>query len=75
MQVEYAILEWLWEDSSIRLNLPGNEEKLYEGSYNEVVEVMNRLGKEGWDTTTCVSGINWILWTLKRIAGKPGGIT
>lgn len=74
MNIEFAILEWLWEESSIRLNLPGNEEKLYEGSYNEVLEVLNRLGKEGWDITTCVSGINWILWTLKREAGSPGSI-
>jgi hypothetical protein len=71
MNIEYAILEWLWEDSSIRLNLPNNEEKLYEGSYNEVVEVLNRLGKEGWDAATCITGVNWILWTLKRVMGKP----
>ncbi len=66
MNFEYAILEWLWEDSSIRVNLPGNEEKLYQGSYMEVVEVLGRLGKEGWETITCTSGSNWILWTLKK---------
>jgi len=64
---EFAIVEWMWEENSIRVNLPGNEEKLYEGSYNEVVEVMNRLGKEGWDAVTCVSGVNWILWTFKKL--------
>jgi hypothetical protein len=68
MNIEYAILEWLWEDNSIRVNLPGNNEKLYQGSYMEVVEVLNRLGKEGWDTATCTSGSNWILWTLKKTA-------
>jgi hypothetical protein len=64
MGIEYSIIEWLWEDSSIRVNLPGNEEKLYQGSYMEIVEVLNRLGKEGWQTSTCTSGSNWILWTL-----------
>jgi hypothetical protein len=64
MSMEYAILEWLWEDSSIRVNLPGNDEKLYQGSYMEIVEVLNRLGKDGWQTSTCTSGSNWILWTL-----------
>lgn len=64
--VEYAILEWLWEENSIRVNLPGNEEKLYQGSYTELVEVLNRLGAEGWQTSTCVSESNWILWTLSR---------
>lgn len=68
MNIQYAILEWLWEESSIRVNLPENEEKLYQGSYNELVEVLNRLGKEGWETVTCTSDSNWILWTLKRAA-------
>ncbi len=66
MSIEYAILEWLWEDSSIRVNLPGNEEKLYQGSYMELVELLNRLGKDGWEVCTCTSGSNWILWTLKK---------
>lgn len=64
--IEYAIVEWLWEESSIRVNLPGNEEKLYQGSYNELVEVLNRLGADGWLACTCVSESNWILWTLTR---------
>lgn len=66
MSLEYAIIEWLWEDHSIRVNFPGNEEKLYQGSYNEVVEVLNRLGKDGWEVASCVAGGDWILWTLKR---------
>lgn len=68
MKIEYAMMEWLWEDSSIRVNLPNNEEKLYQGSYMEVVEVFNRLGKDGWETITCTSGSNWILWTLKKVS-------
>ncbi len=69
--IEIAMIEWMWEENSIRVNLPGNEEKLYEGSYNEVVEVMNRLAKDGWEVTTGVSGVNWILWTVKRTIGNP----
>lgn len=67
MSIECAIVEWLWEDNSIRVNLPGNEEKLYQGSYMELVEVLNRLGKDGWQSSTCTSGSNWILWTLIRM--------
>ena len=64
MNFEYAIIEWLWEEGSIRVNLPGNNEKFYQGSYNELVEVFNRLGAEGWQTSTCTSAGNWIFWTL-----------
>jgi len=64
---EYAILEWLWDDHSIRVNYPGKEEKLFQGSYMELVEVLNQLGKEGWEVVTCTSGGDWILWTLKKV--------
>lgn len=71
MVFEYAILEWLWEESSMRVNLPGNEEKLYQGSYNELVEILGRMGKDGWEVVSTVGGSNWILWTLKKVPA-PG---
>lgn len=73
MDIEYAILEWMWEESSIRVNLPGNEEKLYQGSYLELVEVLNKLGKDGWEVAACVSESNWIFWTLKKVVSPHHG--
>jgi hypothetical protein len=63
---EYASLEWLWDSSGFRLNLPGNNEKSSAGSYNELVSLMNELGREGWEIATCASGGNWLFWTFKR---------
>ena len=66
MKFEYSTIEWLWQDSSIRVNLPGNEEKMFQGSYSVLVEVFNNLGNDGWEIVTCTSAGNWIFWTLKR---------
>ena len=71
MIFEYAVLEWLWDNSSIRVNLPNNEEKRYQGSYMELVDVLGGLGKDGWEIASCTAGSNWIFWTLKRTS-KPG---
>jgi hypothetical protein len=66
MQWEYATLEWLWDSNSIRVNLPGGEEKMSSGSYKEVVDTLTELGKSNWEVASCVSGGNWLFWTLKR---------
>ncbi|GAB4404146.1 MAG: hypothetical protein OHK0053_29530 [Microscillaceae bacterium] len=63
---EYATLEWLWDSSNLRVNLPEGEEQKSTGSYAEVVTVLNQLGKEGWEVATCVAGGNWLFWTLRR---------
>ena len=65
---EYAILEWLWDSSRMRLNLPGGEETRSMGSYAEVVALLTTLGANGWNVATCVASSNWVLWTLKRQA-------
>ena len=65
-KLEYATLEWLWDAKSLRINLPGNKEELSEGTYGEVVILLTKLGREGWDVCACVSGGNWLFWTLKR---------
>jgi len=65
---EYATLEWLWDSGSFRLNMPGRNEKQSSGSYNELVELLNELGKGSWEVASCTSGGNWLFWTLKRQA-------
>ena len=70
-QWEYATLEWLWDVSSIRVNLPDGTEVKQQGSYAEVVVVLSGLGREGWEVTTCTSAGNWLFWTLKRGAETP----
>jgi hypothetical protein len=66
MKLEYAIMEWLWDVGSLRVNLPGNKEELSTGMYAEVVVLLSKLGKDGWEVCSCVSGSNWLFWTLKR---------
>jgi hypothetical protein len=63
---EFATVEWIWAESSIRVNLPGSEERILSGSYNEVVTVLSGLGGQGWDVATCSGVENWLLWTLRR---------
>lgn len=66
MSLEYATMEWLWDSSSIRVNLPGGEEKMISGSYKEVVETLTEMGKDNWEVASCVASNNWLFWTLKR---------
>lgn len=70
-QWEYATLEWLWDVSSIRVNLPDGTEVKQQGSYAEVVVVLSGLGREGWEVAACTSAGNWLFWTLKRSAERP----
>lgn len=63
---QYATLEWVWNQESIRINLPDGEESRREGSYNEVVLFLNEMGQDGWEVATCAAGGNWLFWTLKR---------
>jgi hypothetical protein len=72
-QWEYAVVEWLWDVNSLRVNLPGGAEERLAGSYAEVVATLTRLGGEGWEVASCVAAGNWLFWTLKRhAAGQPG---
>jgi hypothetical protein len=66
MKWEYCTLEWLWNSSQIKINFPSGREKLSQGSYHEIVNTLNELGAEGWEAVNCVSGGNWLYWTLKR---------
>ncbi|MFB9964938.1 hypothetical protein ACFFOP_20370 [Sinosporangium siamense] len=63
---EFATVEWLWDNGSLRVNLPGGSESKLSGSYNEVVALLSDLGSQGWDVATCTSGGNWLFWTLRR---------
>jgi|FaiFalDrversion3_1042247.scaffolds.fasta_scaffold70821_1 hypothetical protein len=65
-QWEYAIVEWLWNENWIHYLLPDGTHKRLKGSYAEVVELLTRLGQEGWEVVSAVATGNWILWTLKR---------
>ena len=66
MQLEYLTVEWLWDGSSLRVNHPNKPEKLSQGSYQEVVDLLTSLGSEGWEVCACVANSNWLFWTLKR---------
>ncbi len=63
---EYASVEWLWDTGSIRCDLPDGQTLKAEGTYPEVVQTLTSLGHERWEVATCVSGGNWLFWTLKR---------
>lgn len=63
---EYASVEWLWDSSNIRINLPNGEEHKTTGTYGEVVATMNEMGQNGWDIASCAAQSNWIYWTMKR---------
>ncbi|MFZ5553284.1 MAG: hypothetical protein ACOZCO_09230 [Bacteroidota bacterium] len=63
---EFATVEWLWDSGSFRVNLPGNSEKKSSGSYPELVNLLNELGKDGWSVASACSGGNWLFWTLQR---------
>ncbi|WP_299453006.1 hypothetical protein [uncultured Microscilla sp.] len=64
---EYASVEWLWDSSNLRCNLPNGEEFTRTGTYGEVVTMLTELGSEGWDVASCVANSNWLYWTLKRV--------
>jgi hypothetical protein len=67
----YASMEWMWQESAIRINVPQQQEWRERGSYQDVVEILSRLGMQGWEVVTCVAGGDWVYWTLKRPAGVP----
>ncbi|SDH57111.1 hypothetical protein SAMN05421505_11853 [Sinosporangium album] len=63
---EFATMEWIWDHGSIRLNLPGGIERMYSGSFNEVVAILSDLGGQGWDVASTAANGNWLFWTLRR---------
>ena len=63
---EYATLEWIWDNQTLRVNLPQNKERQAQGSYAQVVNLLTELGNEGWEVSTCAAQGNWLFWTLKR---------
>jgi hypothetical protein len=63
---EYASLEWVWAEGSIRLNLPGGSETFSEGDYNAVITTLCGLGRDCWEVVTTVASADWIYWTLRR---------
>jgi len=63
---EYATMEWLWDGGTIKINLPNSVEENSQGSYNEVVTQLTKLGGSGWEVVACVANANWLFWTLKR---------
>ena len=69
---QFAIVEWLWDQHVIRVNLPEQPEKLTSGSYDAVVGLLTDLGSEGWDVATTSGSANWLLWTLRRAYWDDG---
>ncbi|MBE7491272.1 MAG: hypothetical protein HS108_05885 [Planctomycetes bacterium] len=67
-RLEYATLEWLWDVGALRADLPGGKTLSGKGEYPAVVEMLGKLGKDGWEVVTCATSANWLFWTLKRPA-------
>lgn len=65
---EYATLEWLWDVGALRADLPGGRTDNANGNYAAVVDMLTKLGRDGWEVATCVAAANWLFWTLKRKA-------
>ncbi|MER5318257.1 hypothetical protein [Streptosporangium roseum] len=63
---EFATVEWLWDQETIRVNMVGGNERRFSGSYDRLVGVLSELGDQGWDVATCAATGNWLLWTLRR---------
>ena len=63
---EYSTLEWIWDSESIRCTMPEGGGFKEGGSYQQVVDILTRLGQEGWEVATCTAHGNWLFWTLKR---------
>ncbi len=71
---EYAILEWLWDSNSIRIDLPHAAPYKTQGAHPEIVRELTRLGHQGWEVETTAAQGNWLFWTLKRDAsGQVAG--
>ncbi|MFL5728497.1 MAG: hypothetical protein ACJ75J_03325 [Cytophagaceae bacterium] len=70
---EYSIVEWLWDLSQIAVYMPENQVSKMQGSYSEAVTELSKLGKDGWEVSSCTSQGNWILWTLQKEAGPAQG--
>ncbi|WP_336211760.1 hypothetical protein [Nonomuraea sp. LPB2021202275-12-8] len=63
---EFATVEWLWNEQTIRVNTPGGNERMFTGSYDQLVAVLSELGGQGWDVATCAASGTWLFWTLRR---------
>lgn len=53
---EYATQDW--DQDYLRCNLPEGRELREQGSYDEVVAMLTRLGYEGWEAATRVASGN-----------------
>jgi len=63
---EYATVEWLWDSGNLKINYGNRIEETEQGSYNELLNLLNRKGREGWEVVSSSASTNWIFWTLKR---------
>ncbi len=63
---EYCTIEWVWMQNTLQLNMPDGEVTKAEGSYAELVDLLNQLGQQGWEVATCAGAGNYLFWTLKR---------
>jgi hypothetical protein len=66
---EYASVEWIWNANKLRCTRAGSPDQLAEGSYGELIQLLNWLGHEGWEICSCAGAGNWLFWTLKRPVG------
>ena len=63
---EYCVLEWIWNQETMRVNLPNGRELVQSGSYAELVRLLTQLGADGWEVVSNAGFTNWLLWVLKR---------
>lgn len=63
---EYCTMEWIWDRNQMTVYYADREAETSHGSYAEVVQRLNALGREQWEVSTCAAAGNWLFWTLKR---------
>ncbi len=63
---EYLTVEWLWDSGSLKVNYGNALEENERGSYDELVNLLNRLGRERWELVGTTANANWVFYTMKR---------
>jgi hypothetical protein len=73
---EYCTLTWEWTSKKgvFAVRFPDEKNSIYTKPTADddvkAVELLNDLGKDGWEVASCSAGVNWMVWTLKRTAKK-----
>ncbi len=63
---EYLTIEWLWASGNLKVNYGNGREENETGSYDQLVNLLNDKGREGWEAVSSSASANWVFWTLKK---------